>query len=461
MSKIARNAQRRLGSRGNSVKMHNRVLFVSYHVPPRTGIATNRTSQLLRWLPKFGWEVIVLTPTLPGPAEYPNIIQTPMWDIKALLQRAQLGLGHLNKQPAFSRAQGARKSYQWIKKFAYAITAYPDREFGWLPFGTHRARVLLRDGTFDVILSSSLPVTAHFIARLARRGTAIPWVADLRDLWSEHHTLVNSKIRKCVDRLLEKNTLKSADVLVTVSEPFAEKLKLAYPEKRIVTIRNSFDEVDWQDVPFGVQPQCTLVYAGQFLWGKRDPRLLFGVVHNLLDSGLIDCNALRIEFYCPFYEWLYPLIRDFQLANVVRCNGVVPRKEVLLAERSADALLLVLWDRPAESGMYTGKFFEYVGARRPILAIGGPPSNVLDPLLSRLELGWRCRDQDSLSQCILTLIERRRAGLGPSVLPEPPEELSGRHMASTFAEIFASLKTSRTHTHPAPRQRLVLGEAAF
>jgi hypothetical protein len=40
-----------------------------------------------------------------------------------------------------------------------------------------------------------------------------------------------------------------------------------------------------------------------------------------------------------------------------------------------DVLLLLLWNDPRERGVYTGKLFEYLGARRPILGIG-PADNV-------------------------------------------------------------------------------------
>ena len=39
---------------------------------------------------------------------------------------------------------------------------------------------------------------------------------------------------------------------------------------------------------------------------------------------------------------------------------------------SADALLLVIGDIPGSEGIYTGKIFEYLAARKPILALAPP-----------------------------------------------------------------------------------------
>jgi hypothetical protein len=55
---------------------------------------------------------------------------------------------------------------------------------------------------------------------------------------------------------------------------------------------------------------------------------------------------------------------------MVEVRAPIPYKESLKAQREADVLLLLLWTDPRERGVYTGKLFEYIGARRPILAVG-------------------------------------------------------------------------------------------
>ncbi|UCE45678.1 MAG: hypothetical protein JSU93_02005, partial [Methanobacteriota archaeon] len=56
------------------------------------------------------------------------------------------------------------------------------------------------------------------------------------------------------------------------------------------------------------------------------------------------------------------------------------RSEAMEIQRRSHILLLLTWDNPEEKGVMTGKLFDYMAARRPIISIG-PSESVLDNLL--------------------------------------------------------------------------------
>lgn len=58
------------------------------------------------------------------------------------------------------------------------------------------------------------------------------------------------------------------------------------------------------------------------------------------------------------------------MADCIEICRPVPRAEILRIERGADVLLLCRWADPRDDGIIPGKVFEYIGARRPILAVG-------------------------------------------------------------------------------------------
>jgi len=79
-------------------------------------------------------------------------------------------------------------------------------------------------------------------------------------------------------------------------------------------------------------------------------------------------------------------INDYGLAGIVKQNGIVPRQIALQRQRESQLLLLLKWEDPKERGTHTAKVFEYLAARRPILATGGS-SDVVDELLNETNAG--------------------------------------------------------------------------
>lgn len=70
----------------------------------------------------------------------------------------------------------------------------------------------------------------------------------------------------------------------------------------------------------------------------------------------------------------------------VECQGRVPRAEALALQQRATLLLQLEWVDDHARGIYTGKFFEYLGAGRPILAVG-PAGSVVEDTLRRTGRG--------------------------------------------------------------------------
>ena len=121
-------------------------------------------------------------------------------------------------------------------------------------------------------------------------------------------------------------------------------------------------------------------------------------------------------------------------------NPQVPRNIALDKQRESQILLLLNWDDPREIGVYTGKVFEYLAARRPILAVGGP-RGVVTELLEDTGAGVHALGYDQLKYILLELYEQYR--IYGYVLYRGCEEqiakYSHREMARRFAYILESL----------------------
>ncbi|HDN74462.1 MAG TPA: hypothetical protein ENG16_05540 [Archaeoglobus sp.] len=420
--------------------MGRRVLVITYYFPPRPGVASLRLRGLAKFLPEYGWEPVILTAALPGkPEPCFKVVQTPYpGDVTARWKR-RLGLAAdkgFQEQIRIPRALRERKGSFTTKVFnlAKAIIAYPDDQKGWYPFAVEVGHDLLKNGEFDALLSSSGPVTCHLIARELKRSHRIPWVADLRDLWTQNHYYPYGSLRRLLERRLEVKTLGTADVLVTVSKPFAQKLQLLHCGKLVIAIPNGYDPDEVATAP--LTKEFTITYAGQLYQGKRDPTLLFRAIAELISEGRIDRQDIKIRFYGTTEYWLAKAIKRFGLEDVVSLHPQVSRYIALEKQRESQVLLLLQWDHPEEMGVYPGKVFEYLAAQRPILAIGGP-KGVIAELLEETGAGIHaCKYEDIKSILTKFYKQYKTYGYVPYTgCKERIAKYSHREMARRFAEV--------------------------
>ena len=414
-----------------------RVLLLSYYVPPRSAIASVRVGQMMRTLPSRGWEVVPVTPDLGDGVQYAGDVRTTsVVDFKEPVRRLFGVKPSQSTHERFGLESGGVATTIPLKQRAihlgYELSEYMNRSFGWIGPGSRAICEILERERFDAVLSTSPPEVTHIVA--SRVHGRIPWIADFRDPW------LRSGLRAAplvaIDRILERRTLRGALAITTVSEPLAELFRKRYPHIPVHVILNAYSESDWQNVPFERSEKATFVYAGQLYSGRRDPRPLFEAVSQLLRDRLIAPEELSIDFYGPSNDWLQAEVRRFGIAAVVRLHPQLPRNEILRIERSAARLLMLLWNNENEAGTYTGKLFEYLGARRPILAIGGPERSVVDDVLASTGAGTRARTVPALRDSVLQAVVEFRDGGAREIPKGLAGEFESARLGERFAEVF-------------------------
>ena len=167
------------------------------------------------------------------------------------------------------------------------------------------------------------------------------------------------------------------------------------------SITNGFDADDFRPKPEALTPNFTITYTGRLYQGKRNPTPLFEAIHELIQEGVMDREVVRVRFYGSIEPWLPALVQSFGLEDVVEIAGSVSRDEALRRQRESQALLMLCWSDLRETGQHTGKVFEYVGARRPVLAVGGSRGVVSD-LLEQTRTGVHARAKDELKDTLRT-----------------------------------------------------------
>ncbi len=429
-----------------------RLLLIAHAYPPLQAAGSIRAGGLAKYLPRFGWDVVVLTAKLPkGPRPAARVVETEYQDVLAEW-KSRLGMEpeqsiheRLNLPlPSKPNSNGLHTN---LIQCARGMIAFPDEHKGWIRFAVNALSDLNSKEKPDIILSTSPPASSHLIAARAQQLFNRPWVADFRDLWAEN-LWGPLRFLQPLHRRLERKTLKTADALVTVSPPWAQSLQKKYPATPVYTITNGFDPDDFDSQSRALTEHFSITHTGHLYEGKRDPTLLFEVLHDLIREGVLQKPDIRVRFYGPSESWLPALVERYGLKEVVEICGIVPREEALRRQAESHLLLLLGWADPKETGQHTGKLFEYFGSARPILAVGGAVG-VLTETLSETDTGIHVSDKNRLRGYLVSAYtEFKSRGF---VSYHPNQEAVGRYthleMARKFSEVLmASLKDAETGT---------------
>ena len=367
---------------------------------------STRMIGLAKYLSYFGYETTILTMSK-GESPLENlgfsekisdkirIIETPYrGDIFNFWRKVFRLLGFKKKSSILNQikektAITSKKSFiDTVFDLYRAIFAYPDEEKRWKNPAVIVGSQLLKTEKFDVIISSSSPVTAHVVAYELKKEFNIPWIADLRDLWSQNCNYNYGTLRKLIDRKLEIKTLSSANAITTVSGVWANDLIKLHNKKNIYVITNGFDPESVNLPPTELTKSFTITYTGVLYRGKRDPLKLFSALKELTRENIINPNDIEVRFFGPKEEWIEKEIRENNLSNIVKQYGITDRMTSLQKQKESQILLLLNWEDSREKGVYTGKIFEYLAARRPILSVGGSGEDVIEKLIRETKAGF-------------------------------------------------------------------------
>jgi len=313
------------------------------------------------------------------------------------------GTGSPRRQPAGPR------------RLLNALAGFPDPLLGWYPFARSAALRIAKDWRPDVILASSPGPTALMVAHSIARRLRLPWVAEFRDLWMDHPALDWPAWRRRLGESLERRTLMTATALVTVSEPWAELLRRKFG-KEVAVVTNGFDPEDFPsspDVPSRAG-NVRVVHTGVLDGVTRDPSPMLAAVSRL---GTL-APKVRVAFYGPAdtLSLAGRLARRYGVEANVELIPSVPYRESLKAQTEADALLMLLWNAPEVRGWHSGKLLEYIGARRPILAVG-PACDVGAELIRARRLGVVLDDPARIAEQLKEWIGIKSQG---GSIPAPP-----------------------------------------
>lgn len=341
-----------------------RVLYVTHMSPPSAMSAARRASGLARYLPDAGVDVTVLTSVAAGSG--------PVNGATTTLRTRDLIVSPLNWRRGSFQALAGESSGTYAPPSTLTSIIVPDLEvLGWAPFALTRA--LARRGRFDCVLTSAPPFSGHLVGyALSRSGS--PWIADFRDGWTfeSGRPAYPTTFQRRLDAGLERALIRRADAVVGVTPPITDDLVARFGLAGR-TITNGFDPAECPARDDGWRSPLradrhSLVYTGSLAYGGASPDVLVEALRTLRRTQHDAAERLELVVAGALGPGERRALGDPEIADGVRLLGSMPRREALRLQTAADSLLVVAGDR--RSSVATGKLYEYLAARRPILVVG-------------------------------------------------------------------------------------------
>lgn len=400
--------------------------------PPMGGSGVQRTLKFCKYLPQFGWQPIVLTvnsrPQNERDAtlleELPKLVRihrTSFLDLYVIFRWAKQSLGQGKNPGWFENARNGDARAMWytsIRRFIEAWVFIPDSYIGWFPFALAKGYNLVRRLGIDVIYSSSDPFTDHLIAYCLKKLLGKPWIADFRDLWTQETFYQHvSFFRQRLDDQLERTFLASADRIIVASYPMVDFFLRKHPSverAKFLEITNGFDPDDFQGLrAVRNLKHFRITFTGRFSLEKSFSLPFLKAIRELVNENLELATRLKVVLVGYLGERERQLIKRLSLEQFVDDVGYVSHRRSVELLHESDVLLLTNNPGPAREVYYTGKLFEYLAARKPILAL--TEDGVAAQLVRRTNAGVVVPPHDvkAIKQAIVALYEQ------PNIQPEP------------------------------------------
>lgn len=384
-----------------------RVLLVAYHFPPLSGSSgVQRTLRFAQHLPKFGWRPVVLT------------IDSRAYD--------QVGRADGNEAPPdlpIYRAFGLNAATQLSVFGRYPkFLALPDRWASWALWAIPKALNIIRRHRIDVVWTTFPITTTHRIGLEIARRTHLPWIAEFRDpMWQSDwppEPSANAAWKK-----LEEQIFRAADWLVFTAPSAATLYAQRFPHlnpSQLVVIENGYDEATFARVeaslhelnsPGPANRPVTLLHSGIIYSSERDPSQFFAAIANLKNRGQVSERTLRIILRASGAEADY--IGHLQRLGIAEIVHVAPAVDYLAALRemlTADGLLILQAGNC--NAQIPAKLYEYLRARKPILALTDPAGDTASTLQA-LGTGMIARldSRDDIETKLLRFLEGIASGV--------------------------------------------------
>lgn len=354
--------------------MENKVLVIAYYFPPMGLSGVQRTLKFVKYLPKYDWEptVLTVTPTAYYALDYSMLREMNQNNIKTVRTNS------LDPTRLFEAGKPVKMPHERLRNFLSMISQavfIPDNKVGWKHEAVKVGRKLMREENFDVILSTAPPYTCHLIGVALSQEFGIPLVVDYRDAWVDNplHFYL-TPFHRYAHQKMERKVLRASSRVITINRRIKELMIrsykfLSYNDVSIIPQGYDPEDFHFEDplkLPYSDKMRFT--YAGTF-YRNRTPKYFLRALSEVLKEHPEYRKKIEPVFIGTFRKENLALIDSLGLQDVVKVFGYLDHKSTMRYLMASDVLWMTIGKGKGEDMISTGKLFEYIGSRKPILGL--------------------------------------------------------------------------------------------
>lgn len=356
-----------------------KVLIITYYWPPSGGGGVQRWLKLAKYLKRFDIEPIVLTVKTKY-ATYPHIdnqfekeaaeIRTYRTKSFEALKFYSWLVGKKNV-PHSAFANVNKNSFvNRAARFLRGNLFLPDPRKGWNRYALKMAGQIIKSENIQSVITTSPPHSTQLMGMALKKKFGIEWIADFRDPWTDifyYKDLMALPQRKEKEKMMELEVLEKADKIVTVSASLKvlfSKKSIQISNDKIQIIPNGFDPEDFEGIEEADNKDFCFGYIGSLTEIYGPERLIEGF------AKLKNKYRFHIRFIGNVSPGVQKMIKDQGLMDRTTFIDRVDHQRAVEEMMSVNALLLFIPQVKNNDGILTGKIFEYLATKKPIIGIG-------------------------------------------------------------------------------------------
>ena len=386
-----------------------KVLLITFHFPPDIHPGAKRLGKFAKYLPSYGWHPVVLTKQV---QHYTGVDYSLNRNIKAGIPVYRIAEWHLmnnHKRYMVPTKTSERSGYEALgetrKGLLYRLSHSFD--FAWLLPALWQGMRLIREENIDIILCSYPNIEALVVGLILKLVTGKTWVVDFRDLTRSFPLIIwltgnGNALRLASDKLLDKIIVRKADAITAVSKRMRQDMIDVFGQKihkKIHVVFNGYDPDDFFLKQKGIQGEYSKFVHGTFVitylgsWTTLDtPEYFLKGLGKLLREKRHLRDSIRfvhigeVRYNSELVRQISRWIQEENLNDIVYDFPHLPHAEALSWLEASSMALLVqngIKECPgATDHCLPTKGFEYLAARKPILALAPVDGEVAELIRS-------------------------------------------------------------------------------